>query len=93
MAPVIGTVALVGGAIVVAGVAYIVYKNSVKQKPKREFTDSLSTKEDWYKSDKIIIEEAIAKNDLKILNEMLNDRKVKEFPDLIKMIEEALKNK
>jgi hypothetical protein len=39
------------------------------------------------------IVEVYAKNDLEILNEMLNDRKVKEFPDLIKMIEEALKNK
>ena len=28
MAPAIGTVALIGGVIVVAGVAYLVYKNS-----------------------------------------------------------------
>ena len=91
MAPAIGTVVVIGG-IVVAGVAYLMYKNS-DNKTKNYFSDSLSTKEDWYKSDKIIIEEAIAKNDLEILNEMLNDRKVKEFPDLIKMIEEALKNK
>ena len=93
MAPVIGTVALVGGAIVVAGVAYIVYKNSVIQKPKREFTVSLSTKEDRYKSDKKIIEDAMGENDLETLEAMSRDRRVKEFPDLIKMIEEALKNK
>ena len=92
MAPAIGTVVVIGG-IVVAGVAYLMYKNSDNKKTKNKFSDSLSTKEDWYKNDKIIIEEAIAKNDLEILNEMLNDRKVKEFPDLIKMIEEALKNK
>ena len=71
----------------------IVYKNSVKQKPKREFTDSLSTKEDRYKSDKKIIEDAMVENDLETLEAMSRDRRVKEFPDLIKMIEEALKNK
>ncbi|OCL97198.1 hypothetical protein [Arcobacter porcinus] len=93
MAPAIETVALIGGAIVVAGIAYLVYKNSDKQKPKREFTDSLSTKEDRYKSDKKIIEEAMIENDWETLEAMSKDRRVKEFPDLIKMIEEALKNK
>ena len=54
MAPAIGTVVVIGG-IVVAGVAYLMYKNSDNKKTKNKFSDSLSTKEDWYKSDKIII--------------------------------------
>ncbi len=89
----IGTAALIGGVIVVVGVVYLVYKNSEKQRTKKEFNDSLSTKEDRYKSDKKIIEEAIVENDWEILEAMSKDRRVKEFPDLIKRIEEVLKGR
>ena len=92
MAPAIGTVVVIGG-IVVAGVAYLMYKNSDNKKTKNKFSDSLSTKEDRYKSDKKIMEDAMVENDLETLEAMSRDRRVKEFPDLIKMIEEALKNK
>ena len=92
MAPAIGTVVVIGG-IVVAGVAYLMYKNSDNKKTKNKISDSISTKEDRYKSDKKIIEDAMVENDLETLEAMSRDRRVKEFPDLIKMIEEALKNK
>ena len=91
----LGTVALIGGVIVVAGVAYLVFKNSNVQK-----TDSSSTQpirkmlsdEDRYDTDKNIILTAINENDWETLEDLL-DSSTKDFPDLIKMIEEALKNK
>ena len=95
MAPAIGTVALIGGVIVVAGVAYLVYKNSNSVQKGSSCTQpikKLLSDEDRYDTDKKIILDAISENDWKTLEDLI-DSSTKDFPDLIKMIEEALKNK
>ena len=94
MAPAIGTIALIGG-IVVVGVAYLVYKNSKNEKMVKEkaVVNNLLSDENRYKRDKSIIDDAMAEKDWETLEDMLNSKSIKDFPDLIKMIEEALKNK
>ncbi|MFW2351873.1 hypothetical protein [Aliarcobacter butzleri] len=93
MAPAIGTVVLIGG-IVVAGVAYFMYKNKNIEIIKSNQSDGkLLSDEDRYKGDKNIILRATEEKDWETLEDLLKDRSIKDFPDLIKMIEEALKNK
>ena len=53
----------------------------------------LISDEDKYKGDKSIIEDAIREKDWKTLEDFQDRPGLKKFPDLIKMIEEALKNK
>lgn len=45
------------------------------------------------KRDKSIIEDAISEKDWVTLEGMFNSKSIKDFPDLVKMIEDALKNK
>lgn len=90
----IGTVALVGGVVVIAGIAYILYKNSSKnenlsKKPIRK----LISEDDEYLGDKKIIDDAIEENDWETLELLAKDKSIKRFPDLVKKVEEALKNK
>lgn len=90
----LGTVALIGGVIVIAGVAYLVYKNSnnSQKSGSNQPIKKLIDDEDKYKGYKIMIETAITEKDWQTLEELIDSR-VKKYPDLIKMIEEALKNK
>lgn len=88
----LGTVALIGGVIVVAGIAYLIYKNN-QDKMEKLTLEKMISKEDRYSGDKNIILKAIEEEDWSILEELLNDKSIKDFPDLIKIIEEALKNK
>ena len=95
MAPAIGTVVVIGG-IVVAGVAYLMYKNknrdniSINSSSKR--VGKLLSDDDRYDTDKTIILTAIVEQDWETLEDLLVSS-TQDFPDLIKMIEEALKNK
>ena len=95
MAPAIGTAVIIGG-IVVVGVAYFMYKNknrdniSINSSSKR--VGKLLSDDDRYDTDKTIILRAIAEKDWETLEDLL-DSSTQDFPDLIKMIEEALKNK
>ena len=95
MAPAIGTAVIIGG-IVVVGVAYFMYKNknrdniSINSSSKR--VGKLLSDDDRYDTDKTIILTAIVEQDWETLEDLLVSS-TQDFPDLIKMIEEALKNK
>ena len=94
MAPAIGTVVLIGG-IVVAGVAYSMYKNKNSDNISNNSAKpvgKLLSDDDRYDTDKTIILRAIAEKDWETLEDLL-DSSTQDFPELIKMIEEALKNK
>lgn len=89
----LGTIALVGGVIAVAGIAYLIYKNNddklkATSKPLKKLIDD----EDKYKGYKIMIETAIQEKNWQTLEELIDSR-VKKYPDLINMINEALKEK
>lgn len=89
----IGTVALVGGVIAVAGIAYLIYKNNeTKSTPSRKPLKKLLDDDDKYNTYKTIINEAIQKKDWQTLEDFLDSR-AKKYPDLIAMITEALKEK
>lgn len=84
---------LIGGAIVIAGVAYFVFKNSEEKVDNNQSIEKLLSDENRYKGDKNIVQNAIKEKDWEMLEELINDRSIKDFPDLIKMIEEALKGR
>lgn len=85
---------LIGGAIVIAGVAYFIYKNSdEKVNNDNQPIEKLLSDENRYKGDKNIVQNAIKEKDWEMLEELIKDKSIKDFPDLIKMIEEALKGK
>lgn len=86
----IGTIALIGGVVVVAGVAYLLYKNSTKS---GNIVSQLVTDEDQYSGDKRIVINAIKEKDWDILEELLEDKSFQQYPDLIEMAKEALKQK
>ena len=91
----IGTIALVGGVILVAGT--IIYLNNSKKQNKNNSSsqgsiNKILTDENRYKGDKLVIEDAIKEKDWKTLEDMLNSR-TSDFPDLIKMIKKALNNR
>jgi len=91
----IGTIALVGGAILVAGV--IIYLNNSKKKGKinsssKGSINKILTDENRYKGDKLVIEDAIKEKDWETLEDMLDSR-TSDFPDLIQMIKKALNNR
>ncbi len=94
MAPAIGTVALIGGAIVVAGVAYLVYKNKNNDNSgkRNSLTKKLLDDDDRYDTYKATIEDYVKEKNWQNLEALLSSG-VRRFPDLIKMIEEALNNK
>lgn len=89
----LGTVALIGGVIVVAGIAYLIYKNNDNKKESEGIVNNLLSDENRHKRDKSIIEDAINEKDWETLEGMFNSKSIKDFPDLIKILEEALKNK
>lgn len=84
---------LVGGVIVVAGIAYLMQKNSHTRQNDTQSIKKLLSDEDRYRGDKRIVFNAIQENDWDTLEELLKDNGIKEFPDLINMIKEALKQK
>jgi len=85
---------LIGGAIVIAGVAYLIYKNSdEKVNNDNQPIEKLLSDENRYKGDKNIVQNAIKEKDWEMLEELIKDRSIKDFPDLIKIIEEALKGR
>ena len=91
----IGTIALVGGIIIVAGA--IIYLNNSKKKGRSNSSNQGSinkilTDENRYKGDKLVIEDAIKEKDWETLEDMLNSR-TSDFPDLIQMIKKALNNR
>lgn len=91
----IGTIALVGGVIIVAGA--IIYFNNSKKKRKSNSSsqgsiNKILSDENRHKGDKLVIEDAIKEKDWETLEDMLNSR-TSDFPDLIIIIEDALKNK
>jgi hypothetical protein len=91
----IGTIALVGGVILVAGA--IIYLNNSKKKGRSNSSsqgsiNKILTDENRYKGDKLIIEDAIREKDWETLEDMLKSR-TSDFPDLIKMIKKALNNR
>ncbi len=89
----LGTVALMGGVIVVAGIAYFIYKNNNKEAKDPKYVNTLINDADRYEREKNIILQAISEQDWEILEDSRQDRSTKDFPDLIKMIEKALKQK
>ena len=95
MAPAIGTAVIIGG-IVVAGVAYFMYKNknrdNISINSSSKPVGKLLSDDDRYDTDKTIILTAIVEQDWETLEDLLVSS-TQDFPDLIKMIEEALKNK
>ena len=94
MAPAIGTVVLIGG-IVVAGVAYFMYKNKNSDNISNNSAKpvgKLLSDDDRYDTDKTIILRAIAEKDWETLEDLL-DSSTQDFPDLIKLAKEALANK
>lgn len=88
------TVVYILGGIVISGVAYYLYKQnntdnkSNSEKPVKKLIED----EDKYNGYKTIIENAIKEKNWENLEALLNSG-VKRFPDLIKMIEEALKGR
>lgn len=88
------TVVYILGGIVISGVAYYFYKQNNKdnesngEKPIKKLIED----EDRYIGYKTIIENAIKEKNWENLEALLNSG-VKRFPDLIKQIEEALKEK
>ncbi|MFW2566113.1 hypothetical protein ACN5O4_05945 [Aliarcobacter butzleri] len=86
----IGTIALIGGVVVVAGVVYLLYKNSNKS---NNTVSQLVTDEDQYKGDKNIVINAIKEKDWDLLEELLKDKSFQQYPDLIKMVKEALEER
>jgi len=86
----LGTLSLVGGAILVAGTVY--YLSSSESKEKEESINKLLSDEDRYNGDKSIIEDAINEKDWETLEDML-ESSTSDFPDLINMINNALKNR
>ncbi|MDD2507562.1 MAG: hypothetical protein PHS78_00810 [Aliarcobacter skirrowii] len=97
MAPAIGTAVIIGGIVVVAaGVAYFMYKNknrdNISINSSSKPVGKLLSDDDRYDTDKTIILTAIVEQDWETLEDLLVSS-TQDFPDLIKMIEEALKNK
>lgn len=89
----LGTVALVGGVIAVVGIAYLIYKNNnEKSKQSNKPMKKLLDDDDKYNTYKTIINEAIQEKDWQTLEDFLDSR-AKKYPDLIKMINEALKER
>lgn len=90
----LGTIALVGGAmVVVVGVAYLIYKSNDKKIKKEERPiKKLLDDDDKYNTYKSIIENAIKEKDWQTLEDFLDSR-AKHYPDLISMIKDALKDK
>lgn len=86
----IGTIALIGGVVVVAGVVYLLYKNSNKS---NNTVTQLVTDEDQYKGDKNIVINAIKEKDWDLLEELLKDKSFQQYPDLIKMVKEVLEER
>lgn len=88
------TVVYILGGIVISGVAYYFYKQNNKdnERNRGEPIKKLIEDEDKYIGYKIIIENAIKEKNWENLEALLNSG-VKRFPDLIKMIEEALKGR
>ena len=86
----LGTLSLVGGVILVAGTVY--YLSSSESKEKEESINKLLSDEDRYNGDKSIIEDAINEKDWETLEDML-ESSTSDFPDLINMINNALKNR
>ncbi|MCG3717754.1 hypothetical protein [Aliarcobacter butzleri] len=86
----IGTIALIGGVVVVAGVVYLLYKNSNKS---NNTVSQLVTDEDQYKGDKNIVINAIKEKDWDLLEELLKDKSFQQYPDLIKIVKEALEER
>jgi|GEM_PF-2233554 len=91
----IGTIALVGGVIVVvvAGVAYLLYKSSNNKSSSKKPIKKIISDENKYKGDKNIVMNAIKEKDWDILEELLKDKSFQQYPDLIEMVKEALKQK
>ena len=58
----------------------------------KEVVEKLLSDENRYKGDKNIVQNAIEEKDWKLLEELLNDKSIKDFPDLIKMVEDALRS-
>lgn len=80
-------VLIVGAAILIGGLIYYSSANKKSKKHKKLVSD-----EDRYESRKDIILTAIAEKDWQTLEDML-DSSTRDFPDLIKMIEKALKDR
>ena len=66
--------------------------NDAKLNQAEKYVVKLLSDDDRYDTDKTIILRAIAEKDWETLEDLL-DSSTQDFPDLIKMIEEALKNK
>ena len=89
----LGTVALVGGVIAVAGIAYLIYKNNdAKKTQSSKPTKKLLDDDDKYNTYKTIIEEDIEEKDWQTLEDFLDSR-AKKYPDLINMIKKALEER
>ena len=67
---------LIGGAIVVAGVAYFMYKNNDNKKESDGVVNNLLSNENRYKRDKNIIKDAIEEEDWATLEGMLNSKSI-----------------
>lgn len=98
---------LISGAIVVAGVAYYMYKNGNNNEKSNELSDDtnknnnkannagmkkLLSDDDKYNTYKTLIEKAVKEKDFNTLKEFLDSR-AKNYPDLLNMIENTLKDK
>lgn len=88
------TVVYILGGIVISGVVYYLYNqnNANEIDSNKKPIKKLIEDEDKYNGYKTIIETAIKEKDWQTLEDFLDSR-AKKFPDLIKMIEEALKER
>lgn len=92
MAP-LGAVVVIGGAALVAGACYLIYKNNNGDTARREKPiEKLLSDDDRYDTDKTIILRAIEEEDWGTLEDLL-DSSTKDFPDLIRIINNALKDR
>lgn len=89
----IGTVALVGGVVIVAGVAYLLYKNSNSKDTYKKPIKKIISDDNYYKGTKKVVINAIEEKDWDTLEELLKDKSLQDYPDLIKIAKEALKQK
>lgn len=89
----IGTLALVGGVVVIAGVVYFLYKNGNNTNGSNKSITKIISDDDKYIRDKRVVIDAIKEKDWELLEELLNDKNFQKYQDLITMIKEALKQK
>ena len=87
-----GSTILIGGIILMAVSIAILYSRRSANKIKAPSINNILSEEGRYNEYKSLIEDAIEDSDFDFLELNLNSR-MRDFPDLIRMIKHALKNR